>query len=96
MRSDQMQLLKSAALAGMGVTALPVHVCAGELAQGTLVRVLPDWTPPNGYVRIVFPTRRGVVPAVRAYVDFLKAELPARIAELCALETRGKTPQLAD
>ncbi|MFC6522075.1 LysR substrate-binding domain-containing protein [Undibacterium arcticum] len=78
MRSDNMVVLK-AALAGIGVVALPIHVCAEELAQGTLHRVLPDWQPPAGQVRIVFPTRRGVVPAVRAYIDFLKAELPAAI-----------------
>ncbi|NKI71139.1 LysR family transcriptional regulator [Collimonas pratensis] len=82
MRSDNIRLLKKAALAHMGVTALPCHICSEELAQGSLQRVLPDWRPPAGQVRLVFPTRRGVVPAVRAYIEFLKTELPARIALL--------------
>jgi len=82
MRSDNIRLLKKAALAHMGVIALPCHVCSEDLAQGSLQRVLPDWRPPSGQVRLVFPTRRGLVPAVRAYIDFLKSELPARIALL--------------
>jgi DNA-binding transcriptional LysR family regulator len=82
MRSDNIRLLKKAALANMGVIALPCHICSEELAQGTLQRVLADWRPPAGQVRLVFPTRRGVVPAVRAYIEFLKTELPARIALL--------------
>jgi len=82
MRSDNIGLLKKAALAHMGVVALPCHICAEERTQGTLQRVLPAWRPAAGQVRLVFPTRRGVVPAVRAYIDFLKTELPARIALL--------------
>ncbi|HWX01147.1 LysR substrate-binding domain-containing protein [Collimonas sp.] len=82
MRSDNIRLLKKAALAHMGVIALPCHICSEELEQGSLQRVLPDWRPPAGQVRLVFPTRRGVVPAVRAYIEFLKTELPARIALL--------------
>lgn len=86
MRSDNIRLLKKAALAHMGVIALPCHICSEELAQGTLQRVLPAWRPPSGQVRLVFPTRRGVVPAVRAYIEFLKTELPARIALLSGSE----------
>jgi len=82
MRSDNIRLLKKAALAHMGVIALPRHICSEDLAQGSLQRVLPDWHPPAGQVRLVFPTRRGLVPAVRAYIEFLKAELPARVALL--------------
>ncbi|MDB5768248.1 MAG: bacterial regulatory helix-turn-helix, lysR family protein [Collimonas fungivorans] len=82
MRSDNIRLLKKAALAHMGVIALPRHACSEDLAQKSLQRVLPDWHPPSGQVRLVFPTRRGLVPAVRAYIEFLKAELPARIALL--------------
>ncbi|PFH10019.1 DNA-binding transcriptional LysR family regulator [Collimonas sp. PA-H2] len=86
MRSDNIRLLKKAALAHMGVIALPCHICSEERGQGTLQRVLPDWRPPAGHVRLVFPTRRGVVPAVRAYIEFLKTELPARISLLSESE----------
>ena len=82
MRSDNIRLLKKAALAHMGVIALPRHACSEDIAQKSLQRVLPDWRPPSGQVRLLFPTRRGLVPAVRAYIEFLKAELPARIALL--------------
>jgi DNA-binding transcriptional LysR family regulator len=42
-----------------------------ELRQGTLVHVLPEWTMPAGHVQVVYPTQRGLLPAVRVFVDFL-------------------------
>jgi DNA-binding transcriptional LysR family regulator len=37
-----------------------------------LVRLLPDWSPPAVEVNIVFPSRRELSPAVRAFVDYMK------------------------
>lgn len=42
-----------------------------ELADGRLVRLLPDWQPHHGIVHAVFPSRRGLLPAVRALIDYL-------------------------
>jgi DNA-binding transcriptional LysR family regulator len=38
--------------------------------------VLPDWDTPQGIVHLVFPTRRGLLPAVRAFIDFLAQCIP--------------------
>ena len=70
-------VLKSAALAGMGIALLPESVIRAELADGTLERVLPAWNIPQGICHVVFPTRRGLLPAVRAFIDFLAERLPA-------------------
>jgi DNA-binding transcriptional LysR family regulator len=43
----------------------------GELADGRLVRVLEGWAPPREIVHAVLPSRRGMMPAVRALLDFL-------------------------
>jgi DNA-binding transcriptional LysR family regulator len=64
---------KAAALAGLGFTALPLLHCETELANGELVRLLPDWSMPSGFLQAVYPHRRGVVPAVRAWIDHLIA-----------------------
>ena len=46
-------------------------MCAREIQQGQLEQVLPGWAPRVGIVHAVFPSRRGLVPAVRRLLDFL-------------------------
>lgn len=72
-------VLKAAVLAGMGIALLPESVVRAELDNGTLERVLPAWNLPQGVFHVVFPTRRGLLPAVRAFIDFIAERLPAMI-----------------
>jgi DNA-binding transcriptional LysR family regulator len=72
-------MLKSAVLAGLGIALLPEGVVRAELDNGTLERVLPAWNLPQGVFHVVFPTRRGLLPAVRAFIDFVAERLPALI-----------------
>jgi len=72
-------VLHQAVLAGLGVARLPESVVRAELKSGALVRVLPAWRSPVGIVHVVFPTRRGMLPAVRAFIDFLAERLPAML-----------------
>ena len=72
-------VLRAAVLAGLGIARLPESVVRGDLASGALVRVLPEWHSPQGIVHVVFPTRRGMLPAVRAFIDFLAERLPATL-----------------
>jgi len=69
--ADDLLTLKFAVLQGIGICVLPDYMCAEELGAGTLVPVLPGWAPPPGHVLAVFPSRRGMVPAVRRFLDFL-------------------------
>lgn len=69
--ADDMLMLKFAALQGTGMTVLPDYLCSDELRQGLLVPVLPGWSLPPMKVLAVFPSRRGMVPAVRRFLDFL-------------------------
>jgi DNA-binding transcriptional LysR family regulator len=34
--------------------------------------LLPGWAPQPGVFHAVYPTRRGMVPAVRRFLDFLR------------------------
>jgi DNA-binding transcriptional LysR family regulator len=70
-------LLKAAVHAGLGIALLPESVVRADLANGTLERVLPSWNLPQGVFHVVFPTRRGLLPAVRAFIDFAAERLPA-------------------
>jgi DNA-binding transcriptional LysR family regulator len=72
----------SAAIAGTGLALLPDEVCGRALAAGTLVRLLPDWHGGQGIKHLVFTSRRLMLPAVRATVDFLAETLPATGVDL--------------
>ncbi|HLD68862.1 MAG TPA: LysR family transcriptional regulator, partial [Pseudomonas sp.] len=45
-----------------------------DLANGSLLQLIPQWTPQAGVVHAVFPSRRGLLPSVRTLLDFLAAE----------------------
>ena len=72
--TDDMAALRAAALAGAGAVRLPTLVAWDDLRSGGLVTVLPDWRPANEIVHAVFPSRRGLLPSIRALLDFLAAE----------------------
>jgi DNA-binding transcriptional LysR family regulator len=69
--ADDLSTLRFAVLQGTGMCALPDYLCSEEMHRGTLVPVLPGWAPRPGMVLAVFPSRRGMVPAVRRFLDFL-------------------------
>lgn len=73
---DDMFALRRAALDGAGITLLPQFICDEELSQGRLQRVLPEWGCTPSEIQATFPTRRGMLPAVRALIDFLAEHPP--------------------
>jgi len=66
-----MLALRAAAVAGVGVAQLPSMMVREQIERGELVRVIPGWAPQREIVHVVFASRRGLLPAVRALVDFL-------------------------
>lgn len=68
--------VRQAAIAGLGVAILPDRICRDVIADGRLVHVLPEWRGLQGIVHLVFTTRRGLAPAVRALIDHLAAHFP--------------------
>ncbi|SHG61640.1 DNA-binding transcriptional regulator, LysR family [Kaistia soli DSM 19436] len=73
---EDMATVRDAAISGLGVAILPDHVCREALEAGKLVRILPEWRGVQGNVHLVFTTRRGLPPAVRALIDHLAAGFP--------------------
>lgn len=71
-----MAAVRDAAIAGLGVALLPDHICGDALIAGRLVRILPAWRGLQGLVHLVFTTRRGLPPAVRALIDHLADHFP--------------------
>ncbi|TBU95693.1 LysR family transcriptional regulator [Phytopseudomonas dryadis] len=66
-----MLALRTAAVAGVGVVQLPSMMVRGQIARGELVQVIPGWEPRREIIHAVFASRRGLLPSVRALVDFL-------------------------
>lgn len=71
---SDMTTLREAALAGLGIVQLPVIMVWRDIEAGRLIHVLPQWRPRAGIVHAVFPSRRGLLPAVRALLDYLAQE----------------------
>ncbi|MBW6420071.1 LysR family transcriptional regulator [Rhizobium sp. XQZ8] len=69
-------IVRTAAIAGLGVALLPDHSCRDAIAAGTLVRVLPAWRGVTGVVHLVFTTRKGLPLAVRKFIDSLASGFP--------------------
>lgn len=72
--TDDMAALCEAAVAGVGVVALPTMMVWRQIQAGQLVHVLPGWQPPAGIVHAVFASRRGLLPSVRTLLEFLANE----------------------
>src|SRR5579863_5665637 len=69
--ADDFYMVRRAALGGLGVARLPALLARDDLSSGALVRLLPSLSSRSGVVHAVFPSRRGIVPAVRSLLDAL-------------------------
>ena len=69
--ADDMLTLQYAVRGGVGMCVLPDYMCRDDLQQGRLVEALPGWAPRPAILHAVFPSRRGLLPAVRSFLDFL-------------------------
>jgi DNA-binding transcriptional LysR family regulator len=79
-QSDDMATLKVAACRSLGIVALPGYVGSREIDGGLLVRVLPQWHAGIATVSMLLPSRRGLLPSVRAFMDFLSVQVPLVVA----------------
>lgn len=72
---DDLITLRFAILGGVGIGVLPDYMCRDDLDEGRLEQVLPGWSLPPGIVHAVYPSRRGMGPAPRSFLDFLSEKL---------------------
>jgi LysR family transcriptional regulator, regulator for bpeEF and oprC len=67
--------LRVAAAGGAGIVLIDELLIRDELQRGVLVPVLPGWANEPIDVRAVFPSRSGLAPKVRAFVDLVAERL---------------------
>ena len=77
MGSDLLMLAQLAS-ENCGVALLPDSIVEDYIKDGRLVKVLPDWNAPHGIFHVVYPSRRGLLPAVRVFIDYLVEHLTKR------------------
>jgi DNA-binding transcriptional LysR family regulator len=65
-------LQREAALAGLGLTYLPIDVVQDDMASGRFERVLSDWTPPASGYHLYYPSRRQPARAFTLLIDTLR------------------------
>jgi DNA-binding transcriptional LysR family regulator len=78
--TDDLFTLLRAALLGIGAALVPRLIVAKDLERGALIRLLPSLKAHTGIMHAVFPSRRGMVPAVRSLLDTLSEGLTVRPA----------------
>lgn len=73
LESNDGQVLRTAALDGMGILVQPKYILYDDLVAGRLVSVLDDWDLPRLTINIGFQSRRHISAKVRTFIDFLVA-----------------------
>jgi DNA-binding transcriptional LysR family regulator len=62
--------LRAAAAAGVGIANVAAFIVREELERGTLVEVLPGYTPKPRELYVLYPQNRHLAPKVRALIDY--------------------------
>jgi DNA-binding transcriptional LysR family regulator len=86
LQANDLRPLVVALQSGAGLLSAPRVAVAAALAAGEVVPVLPDWSTPPLELRVVFPSRSGLPPRVRLFIDLL-AERAAALAARTEIPT---------
>lgn len=70
-RANSAEMVRAAALAGIGIAALPTWAVYEELRSGKLRRVLTAWEAPVSMIYAVYPGNRLMAVKIRKFVDHL-------------------------
>ncbi|MFD2641599.1 LysR family transcriptional regulator [Pseudomonas japonica] len=75
MRANNGELLRDAAIKGMGITYLPTFIVGDALAAGHLVPVLESFAPEPLQLSAVYPQHRQSARPVQALIEFMRERL---------------------
>ncbi len=72
MRANNAQMMRAAAVAGVGIINVPSFIIADDIREGRLVRVLTDYVnAPERNIYALFPHSRFMSAKLRLFIDFL-------------------------
>ncbi|GGK10717.1 LysR family transcriptional regulator [Pseudomonas matsuisoli] len=75
LRANNGEIIRDAAVGGMGIAYLPTFIIDGALENGSLVPILGAYQPPQAAVYAVYPHHRQSARAVQVFSDFLRQQL---------------------
>ena len=71
LRSNTLEALRRAAMAGQGICLVPTASVIEELKSGCLVRLLPDYRTTEPVIHALYPASRHLSAKVRVFLDLL-------------------------
>jgi DNA-binding transcriptional LysR family regulator len=71
LESNDGQVLRSAALDGLGILVQPTYIVYDDIVAGRLVPVLDDWDLPRLMINLAYPSRKHLSAKVRTFIDFI-------------------------
>lgn len=71
MEANDGQILRAAALDGMGILVQPSYIVYEDIVAGRLVPLLDDWDLPRLAINLAYPSRKHLSAKVRTFIDFM-------------------------
>ncbi len=69
-RANNIQVCKQYILQGLGIGAMPTQIiCTDELREGSIVPVLPEWTPESLDVHMIYPFELSFSTLISAFYE---------------------------
>lgn len=79
-RVNVAEALAAAVREGMGIGVMPLYSVIEGLRKGELVHVMPEYRSHGMGIYALYPSRQYLDAKIRTWVDFMRVDLPARIA----------------
>ena len=92
LQSDEVAVVRAAALEGLGVAQLPTYFISDDLSRGRLVRLLPKYEPETLGIHAVYLSRQHQPLLLRAMLDFLVARFGGEVAPWDRAVRKRKVP----
>jgi len=70
LHTNDIDLLRAAALTGRGIVRAPTHRVEDDIRAGRLIQVLPDWHSGEWPIVALYPNRQHLPARVRIFIDF--------------------------
>ncbi|NHC02446.1 LysR family transcriptional regulator [Acinetobacter sp. 187] len=78
LKTDNFSAMKAAVAKGVGIASLPKVFVIDELKSGEFIELLPEWHLPKGVIHIAYPSRQGMLPAMRLLLEYLIEQFKIR------------------
>jgi DNA-binding transcriptional LysR family regulator len=71
LESNDGQILRAAALDGLGILIQPTYIIYDDIVAGRLVPILDDWELPRLTINLAYASRKHLSAKVRTFIDFM-------------------------